>query len=564
MEQVVGLDIGTSAVRAAELEINGGRPVLRAFSQVGIPPGVIVDGEVHDVSAVSDAIARLWRNGHFNSKSVVVGVAGLRAITREIDLPWVPDDEVDSAVRFQSEEIIPFPPDKTVLSAQVLGDFDAAEGTVQRRVLVAAAHRDLIDGVIEAVERAGLHIDRVDLVSSALVRALVGSVPEALQPEAIVSVGAGLTVIVVHQQGRPQFVRTIGMGSNLATNAIASALDLPFADAEEIKRRLGGSESQVRSAERAVQHTIGELVSEIRNSIQYFASLPGRPAITGVTVTGAGARLRGLVEQLQGQVQMPVRFVSPLTRLDLSGLDLTPDQLMSIEPVLAAPIGLALPEPNPAVKRFNLVPPEVVKRERERRLKRYSIIGAAAVVVLLLGVSAWRFLQVHSAENAVSGLQTSVDALNAQIPTYDKVVRANTELRTARIEISTLGDLSVNWPAVLAELDARTPQGLSVTSFSGSSGGSAATTTSGAGTSPGASTAGAVGSINVSVGGAFPAAAHFSPVAQWIDSITASTLFDPPSVTGVTNAPATGGNTTVTFQSTVSLTGQTKVRKTGS
>jgi type IV pilus assembly protein PilM len=561
MTNVVGLDIGTSAVRAAELSVNGGRPALLAFSQVGLPPGVMVDGEVRDLSAVSDAIGRLWQNGKFTSKSVVVGVAGLRAITREIDLPWVPDDEVDSAVRFQSEEVIPFPPDKTVLSAQVLADYDAPDGTVQRRVLVAAAHRDLIDGVVGAVEKAGLHVERVDLVSSALVRALVDSVPQADQPEAIVSVGAGMTVIVVHQQGRPQFVRTIGVGSNLATDAISSALDLPFADAENMKRRLGETGTEVRSAERAVRPTIEELVSEIRNSIQYFAALPGRSPIVEVTVTGAGSRLRGLVEQLQSQVRMPVKFVSPLERLDLSGFDLTPDQAASIEPVLAAPIGLALPEPNPTVKKFNLVPPEVLQRERERQLLRYSLVAAAAVVVLLVSFSVLRFFQVHSAENSVSTLKRTLASLNAQIPKYNRVVRANNELTTAKDDIVSLERTNVNWPAVLTELDARIPPGLSADSFAGtiSSQGASSSSTATAGASRGAS----VGQFVISVSGTFPATAHFSPVAEWIDSISASPMFDPPQVTGVSNTPDSGG-TTVSFQSTVSLTSGALVQKAGS
>ena len=173
--------------------------MLVAFGQVGLPPGAIVDGEVQDLSAVSDAIVRLWQNGKFQSKSVVVGIAGLRAITREVDLPWVPDEDVDSAVRFQSEEVIPFPPDKTILSAQVLADNTASDGTKTRRVLVAAAHRDLVDGVVDAAEKAGLIVEGVDLVSSALVRALGDPSVAAERPEAIVSIGAGLTVVVVHQ-----------------------------------------------------------------------------------------------------------------------------------------------------------------------------------------------------------------------------------------------------------------------------------------------------------------------------------------------------------------------------
>lgn len=556
--EVVGLDIGTSAVRAAELHVNGGRPSLRVFSQVGLPPGAIVDGEIQDSSAVSDAIGRLWHNGHFTSKSVVVGLAGLRAITREIDLPWVPDDEVESAVRFQSEEVIPFPPDKTVLSTQVLDDHEALDGTSERRVLVAAAHREMVNGVVEAVERAGLHIERVDLVSSALVRALVESVPEAEKPEAIVSVGAGLTVIVVHQQGRPQFVRTVGIASNLATTAISSALDLPFADAEAIKRRLGDSEARVQSAEHAVQTTIAELVGEIRSSIQYFASLPGRSPITAVTVTGAGAQLRGLVDELQRQVQIPVQFVSPLARLDLSGLDLSPEQIASIEPVLAAPVGLALPEINPAFKRFNLVPPEVIERERQARLLRYSIVGAGVLIVLLCGISAWRFLQVRSAQNDVSSLRSEVAVLKTQIPKYNRVVRANLELRNAKGQIQSLTSTFVNWPAVLAELDARIPAGLSINNFSGTA--QSPSSSSNATEPPGASNAGAVGTVTVQVSGNFPANAHFSPVAEWIDGITSSPLFDPPGVSGVANTPS-GSNTTVAFQSTVSLTSGSLAKK---
>ncbi len=558
MAQVVGLDIGTSAVRAAELEFGSGAPVLVAFGQVGLPPGAIVDGEVQDLSAVSDAISRLWQNGKFQSKSVVVGIAGLRAITREVDLPWVPDEDVDSAVRFQSEEVIPFPPDKTILSAQVLSDNTASDGTKTRRVLVAAAHRDLVEGVVNAAEQAGLIVEGVDLVSSALVRALGDPSVAAERPEAIVSIGAGLTVVVVHQHGRPQFVRTIGTGGNAATAAVASALDLPLVDAEGIKRRLGEVSAQVTSAESAVQPAIAELVGEIRNSVQYFATLPGRAPIARVLLTGGGARLRGLVKELRAQVRIPVEHVSPLERLDLSRIDLDPEQAASIEPVLATPIGLALPEPNPSVKKFNLVPPEVVQRAFERQVARKAFAAAGLVVVLLVGASAGRFLQVHSAKNGVSNLQASVANLNAQIPRYDKVVAINNELRTAKAQVTHLGSTAVDWAAVVSQLGSRIPAGLSVNTFTGTglataTGAPASTTATATPTSTGTTPApGAIGSLSVGLSGNFPSSAHFDPVAQWIDDLTASTMFSPPGVSAVSNTPA-GANTTVTFSSTLWL-----------
>lgn len=568
MSQVVGLDIGTSAVRAAQIEA-GSRPALSAFSQVGLPPGTIVDGEVQDKAALAAALRRLWHNGRFDSTSVVVGIAGLRVITRELDIPWVADDEVTSAVRFQSEEVIPFTPEKTLLSTQVLADSTAPDGTRTRRVLVAAAHHDLVDGVVDAVQQAGLQVAGVDLVSSALVRALVNPAQVSEQPEAIVSVGAGLTVIVVHQGGRPQFVRTLGVGGNAATEAIASSLDLPVPDAELLKRKLDGSTPQLKSAQRATLSVVDDLVSDIRNSIQYFSSMPGRQPLARVLITGGGSQLHGLIEELHGQVQFPVLLVSPLDRLDTSGLDLSAAQAAALAPVMATAVGLVLPEPNPTVRKFNLVPPEVLQRAFEHKVRRYTVTGAVVAAAAMLLFGGWRMWSVHEAEHQVAALTANTAQLEAEVPTYEKASDAVTELNAAHDQVTKLTSEAVDWAAVINELDSITPSGLAIDAFT-ATGGPALTTSSGStsststtGTTPGATTTGGVGSMTVSVAGSFPNTAHFSPVAEWIDAISNSSMFAPPSVSSVANA-ASGGSTNVTFQSVVTILTGGSMKENGS
>ncbi|HXW34271.1 MAG TPA: type IV pilus assembly protein PilM [Acidimicrobiales bacterium] len=569
MAQVVGLDIGASAVRAAELDVGSGAPSLIAFGQVGLPPGAIDDGEVKDESAVADAITRLWRNGGFKSKSVIVGLAGLRAITREIDLPYVPDNEIDSAVRFQSEEVIPFPPEKTLLSAQVLADYQSPDGAQMRRVLVAAAHRDLVDGVVSVVERAGLQVEGIDLVSSALVRALVNPVTLTEQPEAIVTVGAGLTVVVVHQMGRPQFVRTIGTGGNAATEAVSGALDLPLADAEALKRRLNEPFPQAQAAMSAVQGHINELVGEIRNSIQYFASLPGRAPISKVLITGGGSQLLGFRDQLEANVRIPVQAVSPLARLNLGKLDLRPEQAAAIDPVLATPIGLALPEPNPSVRKFNLAPPEVAERAKVRRITRQVAMAAGLVVIVAAGYGALKFVQVHSAEGDVNTLNQNIATIKAEIPTFSKAVEAADEEKTAKGQVHSLTSTAVDWSVVLTALAKGTPAGLGITTFSGTAGSTATPGTSTAAVAPAGSSvggptpaAGGIGSFTATVTGTFSGDPHYAPVAQWLDGLGLP-MFEPPSVTQATNTAQNGG-TTVMFQSAVSVTSATSLANNGS
>ncbi len=546
---IVGLDIGTSAARAAEVDVSASPPALITYGQVGLPPGAIVEGEIVDQNAVSEAIRRLWAGGQFSGSNVIVGIAGLRAITREIDLPFVPDNEVDSAVRFQSEEVIPFPPDKTILSSQVLADYTSPDGDKMRRVLVAAAHVDLVDGVIAAVEHAGITVEGVDLVSSALVRALSDGAT-ADQPEAIVSVGAGLTVVVVHQQGRPQFVRTIGSGGNATTAAIAAALDLPLSDAEGLKRRLGDQTPQVQAGERSAQPAMVDLVGEIRNSIQYFASLPGRLPVSRVLVTGGGSYLHGFLPMLEAQVRLPVFAASPLSRMDISKSGVSAEQLAQVGAVLSAPIGLALPEVNPAVKKFNLIPPEVAKRVRIRRLQTRTLAVAVAVLVLLLGYGVFKYFQVRSAQSNVNNLNAQIATLNGEIPKYDLVVAATNAYNAGLHRRAGVLTSAIDWPSALGNLIAITPLNVEVQSFSGTTGnastsGAAAAASS---ASPG-SPSNAIGSVPTSLTG--PGPGLTSP-SKWIQAIAADTpkLFISPVPTSVITNP----NGSVSFPSSISVT----------
>jgi len=487
--------------------------------------------------------------------------ARLRAITREVDLPYVPDDEVESAVRFQSEEVVPFPPDQTILSSQVLADYTNDEGAKMRRVLIAAAHVDLVNGVIGTVEQAGLTVDGVDLISSALVRS-IGGHEASDRPEAIISIGAGLTVVVVHQSGRPQFVRTIGSGGNATTAAIAASLDMPVIDAEALKYRFGADSTQIQAGERIAQASMRDLVDEVRNSIQYFASLPDRNPVSQILVTGGGSELPGLVPLLESQVHIPVRTVSPLDRVDVSKLGLTPEQTAAVAPVLASPIGLALPEPDKAVKKFNLLPPEVAAKARMRRIQERTVVGAVAVLILLLLFGGWKFLQVHDEQNKVSDLQAGISSLNAQVPKYDLVVAANDAYTKGLARRASVLNTAVDWPLALSGLIAITPAKATVQTFNGTQlspagGSSASASTGGASSTSGAASgtkSAAIGTINLNVTGPGPS---LSISAAWINAVSASQYFANP----LQGATTVNPDSSISFPFTVSVTPNTSLSK---
>lgn len=463
----VGLEVSNSAVRIAEISMSGGRPKLLNLGQVRLPPRAVVDGAVVDAPAVAAAIVRCVKEGGFTIKDVYVGAAGLRAITRELDMPPVPDNELDSAVRLQALDVIPFPVEKTLLSARPLEDVTLADGTEARKVLLAAAHRDLVEPLIEAVTAAGLVPLTVDLSSTALVRALYDPAIPSGGPEALVSIGSGLTTIVVHEDGVPHFVRTIAEGGDSITAAIASTLDLPVDDAETTKRNLSQSSAHIRAASAAADAAAAPLIAEIRSTVDYYSTLPGRSEVRRVKLTGGGSRLVGLAEHLQAQTRAEVVAGSALARVDSSALHLNPDDMGRRDPLVSTVIGLALPDP-PGVKSLDLLPPEIKAARRQHRSEEVLIGVAVLIVVALAGLGVLRYLQVHRAENGSASQLSQISSLNAQIAQNDKAASEYATIKADQTAVSPVLAGEADWPVIYADLAKANPPGSSITAVSGS------------------------------------------------------------------------------------------------
>ena len=265
----IGLDIGTSAVRAAHVVAARGGRALQRFGQVALPPGAVENGEIRDPGAVSEAIAQLWKRARFKSKRVAVGVANQRVVVRQVDLPYLEEKELRSSLRFQISDHIPMPVEEAELDFQVIDDFENENGERMMRLLLVAAARDMLDGFLSAASAGGVEPAGVDLTPFAVARAVSpaarGDVG-ASGAEAIVDIGAGITNIVVHVGGEARFVRILLVGGNHATEALASSLELPLDEAEAAKLDLGTAVGS-RDARAIVDERVDELVAEVRGSL---------------------------------------------------------------------------------------------------------------------------------------------------------------------------------------------------------------------------------------------------------------------------------------------------------
>ncbi|HZQ26257.1 MAG TPA: type IV pilus assembly protein PilM [Acidimicrobiales bacterium] len=469
----IGLDIGTFAVRAVELQL-GGQPTLVRFAQVTLPPGAVRDGEVQDPGAVAAAIRRLWAEGKFKTKRVVVGVANQRVIVRQADLPAMSEADLRAALRFEAQELIPIPVEDAILDSQILEETVSPEGEPRMRILLAAAQRDMVRTHLAAVTGAGLTPVAVDVIPFALVRALYDRATQSFtadgRAEAIVCIGGGVTNVVVHEQGVPRFVRVLLVGGDDVTEAIARDLDVDLDAAEDLKRRadMASSDAAVARAGQVVSDRLTPLVEEIRGSLDYYLAQSQSSPIGRVLVTGGGSRLPGLMERLQSQLGGRVEPAHPLADVKVGPIRLSQAQLADYEPLMTVPIGLALAgDTQKGVRRISLLPQEVAVVREQRRQAVGAVVGVAVFAGLLGLLWASQQSKVQSEKDKAQQAEARTAQLQAEQARLRNVAVLQTELAQRQAQVTGVLQDDVSWPKMLTDVATVIPSDVWLTGFQG-------------------------------------------------------------------------------------------------
>ncbi|WP_432547102.1 type IV pilus assembly protein PilM [Kineococcus sp. SYSU DK004] len=338
----IGLDIGTSGVRAAELSYGRGGMTLEKFGQVALPEGAVRDGMVVDRPVVVGALKALWKGSGFRGKKVALGVANQQVVVRQVDLPWMRASELKASLPLQVQDYLPMAVADSVIDFHVTEEVNDGGPRLLRGLLVAAS-REMVMSNVAAVEAAGLRATSVDLTSFAVLRS-IGKPHAAVATEALVDVGARISNLVIHSGGQPRFVRVLLSGGQDVTDAVAERLGVPTALAEGIKR--GGpdelSEQESELVTSAVDLMLEVFVDDIRSSLDYYGASNPQFPVERIVLSGGGSLLAGVAERLEQVTRKPVVLGDPVAGLHIGRTGLDAAQLSAVQPLAAVPVGLAL------------------------------------------------------------------------------------------------------------------------------------------------------------------------------------------------------------------------------
>jgi type IV pilus assembly protein PilM len=348
-KKLVGLKIGASQIAAAQV-VNNGAPELVEVFREPLEAGVVVSGEIRDPETLGDALKRFFELHKLPKRGVRLGLSNNRIGVRIFEIEGVADaQQLENAIRFRAEEVLPIPLDQAVLDYAVLGEELRPDGTSAQRILLVVAYREVVERYLQACRRAGLQVVGIDLEAFALLRSLEPPHVRDASAGALVGVAIGhdRTTIAVSTGIYCEFARVLDWGGWSLNVAIARELDRAPSEVEAIKRQLsfaretdveGLTADQVQKTRIGIQRALATFSRELVSSLQFYQAQPGALGIGEIVLTGGTAHMDGLIDAVGELVGVPVRLGDPFARVKVG-------QRVSEEPQpgsLAVAIGLGI------------------------------------------------------------------------------------------------------------------------------------------------------------------------------------------------------------------------------
>ena len=341
----IGLDIGSSSVKAVKLKTGKRGVQLLAFGMEPLMPQTIVDGTIMDQGAVVDAIRSLWSRLRLKQKDVAIAIAGHSVIIKKISLPPMSDHELAEQIPFEADNHIPFSKDDVEIDYEVINPQNASG---QMDVLLVAAKKEVVHDYAAVVREASLNPIIVEVASFSAMNAF--EVNYDLGPNetiVLINVGAAISNINVVRGRESLFTRDVTIGGNAFTEEIQKQLGVSQDEAEAYK--VGGSYDEhgvvPQEVERIIEGVAEVIAGEFQRSIDFFLATSADTNVSRICLAGGSAKVSALHKAVERRSRLSVEVLDAWRRIDIDP-KLDSAYLGAHSPEALVGVGLALRNPN--------------------------------------------------------------------------------------------------------------------------------------------------------------------------------------------------------------------------
>lgn len=340
-KNVVGLDIGSSAIKLVELkEKKGGTYSLVKLGLERLSPEAIVDGSIMDSSMVVETITKLNNDKQIKNSNYATSLSGHSVIIKKISLPAMSPEELSESIQWEAEQYIPFDINDVNLDYVPLTTAGTGDNI---EVILVAVKKEKINDYTSVISQTGKMAVLVDVDAFALQNAyeMNHDVDEG-KVIGLVNIGASVTNVNVLSGSNSLFWRDITFGGNQYTDAIQRELSLSFEQAEELKRGRPQGDHTIQQIIPILNSVSEDFAGELRKTLDFFTATSGAERVDEIVLAGGGSGVLNLDAILRDKFGIPVTILDPFRRVTVDESQFNPEELAEIAPSMAIAVGLAI------------------------------------------------------------------------------------------------------------------------------------------------------------------------------------------------------------------------------
>src|SRR5437868_13483865 len=338
-KSIVGLDIGSSSIKAVELKKSRGDIEVSHLGLEPLASDIVVDSMIVDSGSVSSAITKIFNDNVIKSKQVATSVSGHSVIETKIQVSAMDDADMASSITTEAAQHIPF----DIADVNVDYQIRAEEGANPMDVLLVAVKKDKILNYTNALQLAGKQPSVVAIDAFALQNCYEYNYdPAPNSTVALLNLGASVMNINIIKGTTPLFTRDVSVGGNQYTDSLQKELDLSFDDAESLKlgRKVGTVSEDAKLP--ILQQVTEIIVLEIQKTFDFFrATAPGEH-IEKIFLAGGSSKVPALLESLRQEFSLPVEILNPFQKISAPVEGMGAELISQNAGQLAVAVGLAL------------------------------------------------------------------------------------------------------------------------------------------------------------------------------------------------------------------------------
>jgi type IV pilus assembly protein PilM len=310
----VGLDIGSSGVKAVALRQSRGGWALTAAGEMPIP---VEDPETGQAPAeVSGAIRDLFNLLQLRRARVAAALSGHAVIVKRLSLPAMSREELAEAIPWEAEQYVPFDLADVHLDYQIVNEKSETAKT-QLDVLLVAAKKDRVEDRTSVIAEAGRQAVVLDIEAFALANAYQMNYPErdADPLAAIVHIGRSATIACLLEHGQMAFTRDISLGGRVYSDALHREFGVDALTAERIQRGHVPADLPAEQVQALMRDASGQLILEVRKTVDFYRATAPIEKLTRIVLSGGACAAEGLVDLLGAEFDAPVEIFDPFRRV---------------------------------------------------------------------------------------------------------------------------------------------------------------------------------------------------------------------------------------------------------